>query len=116
VTDEQNLDEMMRFASLNMNGTDFTNQDLRGARFASCNLNRADFTGAQLEGARFSSCNLNGAIFSPTVLSEATFASCNMHGVRYVKGAPSKEPDPPPNSEPTPSRAQGSARPSWWKR
>ena len=60
------------FARADARGSDFTSADLRGANFFRADLRGANFTGADLCGARFRSALLDGAQFDEAIMDDLT--------------------------------------------
>ncbi|MGH7327509.1 MAG: M56 family metallopeptidase, partial [Polyangiaceae bacterium] len=59
---------------------DYRHADLNGRDFSKQNLNGADFEGAKLRGARFDNAHLVGTNFSRADLRDASFANANLVG------------------------------------
>ena len=60
------------FSRADSRGSDFTGADLRGANFFRADLRGANFTGADLRGARFRSALLDGAQFDEAIMDDST--------------------------------------------
>ena len=63
------------FSRADSRGSDFTSADLRGANFFRTDLRGANFTGADLRGACFRSALLGGARLDAVIIDDSTVIS-----------------------------------------
>ena len=76
----QNLAQA-RFTNANLQGASFRQANLTGADFSNADLSHADLSGANLTGANLTNASLGGAILIGTIMVNATLTNADMTGV-----------------------------------